>query len=128
MATKTYLDFTGLTLYTELLKQYISITTPKILYDTKAHWDAQPSLLSEAGTVYIYSDYYQDDENNDIPAFKVGDSNTYLIDMPVMGKLYDDHLADSVRHITNAERTAWNNKVRIYEDPTDSENIVFTTN
>ena len=128
MATKTYLDFTGLSFYTGLLKQYISDTTPRILYDTKAHWDAQASLVSEANTVYIYSDYYQDENGNDIPAVKLGDSKAYVIDLPVLGKLYDDHLADTVKHITSSERTAWNNKIRCYLDSNDSEKLIFTTN
>lgn len=126
--TKTYLDLTGLTTYTQLLKQYISDTTPRILYDTKANWDTQSSLVSVAGTVYIYSDYYQDSGGNDIPGVKVGDGNAFLIDLPVAGKLYDEHMADSVRHITSAERTAWDNKVRCYMDTVDTENLIFTTN
>lgn len=128
MATKTYLDLTGLTMYTNLLKQYISDSTPKILYDTKANWDAQSSLVSEVGTVYIYSDYYQDSGGNDIPGVKVGDGNALLVHLPVMGKLYDEHMADTVKHITAAERTAWNNKVRCYLDGTNTDTLVFTTN
>lgn len=127
MATKTYLDYTGLQVYHNLLTQYIA-NVSKIFYDTTANWNAQPTLVSEAGTVYIYSDYYQDSGGNDIPGVKIGDGNAYLIDLAFTGKLYDDHLADSVRHITDAERSAWNNKVRCYVDSTDTEKIIFTTN
>ena len=128
MSSKSFLDLTGLTLYTNLLKQYISDTAPRILYDTKAHWDAQSSLVSEAGTVYIYSDYYQDSGGNNIPGVKVGDGNALLVHLPVLGKLYDEHMADDIRHITDAERTAWNNKVRCYINGTDTDTLVFTTN
>lgn len=125
--SKNYLDYAGLSLYTEYLKSYISDTQPQIFCDTKANWDKQTTLVSTRGAIYIYTDYY-DDDGTDIPSIKVGDGTSYLIDMPVLGKLYDDHLADTVSHITSAERTAWNDKVRCYLDNADTEKLVFTTN
>lgn len=128
MSTKTYLDFTGLQLYNSLLQQYIGNTTAKILYDTKANWDKQTTLVSEQKTVYIYSDAYQDSQGNDIPGVKIGDGNAYVVDLQFAGKLYDEHLADTVKHITAEERAAWNGKVRCYLDTNNAEILIFTTN
>ena len=131
MSTKTYLDFTGLQLYNSLLQQYIDTQIDgfvKILYDTKANWDKQTTLVSQANTFYIYSDAYQDSQGNDVPGVKIGDGNAYVVDLPFIGKLYDEHLADTVKHITAAERAAWNNKVRCYLDTNNAENLVLTTN
>ena len=99
----------------------------KIFYDTTANWAEQTTLVSTRGAIYIYSDY-QDDNGTDIPGFKVGDGLAFVVDLPFVGKLYNDHLADTVSHITAAERSAWNNKMRCYMDSTDTEKLIFTTN
>lgn len=125
--SKNYLDYAGLSLYTELIKSYIGDTQPQVFYDTTANWAKQTSLVSKRGAIYIYSDY-QDDDGTDVPGLKVGDGLAFVVDLPFVGKLYDDHLADTVSHITSAERSAWNNKVRCYLDGTDTEKLIFTTN
>ena len=125
--SKNYLDYAGLSLYTELIKSYIGDTQPKVFYDTTANWAKQTSLVSERGAIYIYSDY-QDDDGTDVPGLKLGDGLAFVVDLPFVGKLYDDHLADTVSHITSAERSAWNDKVRCYLDSTDNEKLIFTTN
>lgn len=128
MESITYLDLTGLTLYHSLLSQYITDVMPKILYDTTANWNSKTTLLSEQKTVYIYSDYYHDNNNNPIPGFKIGDGNAYLIDLAFTGKLYDEHLADTVKHITAEERAFWNGKIRCYIDSNNTDKLIFTTN
>lgn len=125
--SKNYLDYAGLSLYTELIKSYIGDTQPQVFYDTTANWAKQTSLVSVRGAIYIYSDY-RDDNGTDIPYLKIGDGTSYVVDLPFVGKLYDDHLVDTVKHITSSERTAWNNKVRCYLDSNDSEKLIFTTN
>ena len=126
--SKNFLDLSGLTQYDGLLKQYIDENAEKVKYNTTAYWDAQITTPSEEGVIYIYSDYQTDSEGNDIPGIKVGDGNAYIPDLQFIDYKYSQHLADTVSHITAAERTAWNNKVRVIVDSQDSEKLVFTTN
>lgn len=128
MSAKQFLDLSGLTRYTELLKQYIGSSQSQIFYNTTAYWDAQTTTPSIEGAIYIYSDHDKDGSNNDIPGIKVGTGNAYVPDLPFIDYKYDAHLADTVSHITAAERTAWNGKVRCYIDNNNTENLVFTTN
>ena len=122
-----YLDPTGLSQYDALIKQYIADTEiTKVLYADTATWNSQAQLVSQEGYIYIYSDYKQDDEDNNIPGIKVGDGNAYLIDLPFSTKLIDEHIADVVSHITAAERDFWNNKVTCYIDDNNITRLVFS--
>lgn len=101
----------------------------RVLYATTATWNSQPQLVSARGYVYIYSDYKQNDQNQNIAGMKVGDGNAYLIDMPFTDELLYDHLADNVAHITQQEREFWNNKVRCFIDSeVHDDTLIFTTN
>lgn len=126
--SKQFLDMTGLSTYHELLKQYIGSSQSQVFYNTTAYWNTQTTTPSTAGAIYIYSDHDKDGSNNDIPGIKVGDGNGYVPDLPFIDYKYNAHLADTVSHITAAERTAWDGKVRCYLDNNDAENLVFTTN
>jgi hypothetical protein len=104
--------------------------TNKIRSNTTAAWDTEPTLIAEKDTVYVYTDHaiYNGEY---IPAIKIGDGTSYLIDMPFV----DEHTAEFYAHtgntdihITSAERDKWNNKVRCYVSPSDNENIIFTIN
>lgn len=122
-----YLDPTGLSQYDALIKQYIADTEiDKVLYADTATWNSQAQLVSQLGYLYIYSDYKQDDEGNNIPGIKVGDGNAYLIDLPFSTKLIDEHIANAVIHITQAERDFWNNKVTCYIDENNITRLVFS--
>lgn len=122
-----YLDPTGLSQYDALIKQYIADTEiTRVLYADTATWNRQAQLVSQIGYIYIYSDYKQDGEGNNIPGIKVGDGNAYLIDLPFSTKLIDEHIADAVIHITSAERDFWNNKVTCYIDENNITRLVFS--
>lgn len=122
-----YLDPDGLSQYDALIKQYIADTEiTKVLYGSTASWNSQPQLVSQVGYIYIYSDYKQDGEGNNIPGIKVGDGNAYLIDLPFSTKLIDEHIANAVIHITQAERDFWNNKVTCYIDDNNITRLVFS--
>ena len=127
MATKNYLDYSGLSRYDALLKQYIGESQSQIFIDTTANWEKQTTLTSIRGAIYIYSDH-QTDDGMDVPGFKVGDGLAYVVDLPFTDVKYSAHLADTVSHITSAERTAWNNKVSVVINGTAPETLVFTTN
>lgn len=51
-----------------------------VFYGTTDHWNSM-DIIPSPGTIYIYSDY--DKEGNTfIPAFKIGDGSSHLIDLP----------------------------------------------
>lgn len=100
----------------------------RVLYATTATWNSQPQLISARGYIYIYADYRQNGQGQNIPAMKVGDGNAYLIDLPFVDSLIYEHIADNIRHISQQEREFWNNKVRCYIDPeVQGDNLIFTT-
>lgn len=53
----------------------------RVLYNSTANWNRNPTLIAKKGYIYIYSDYSHVDDQ-DIPGFKVGDGKAYLIDLP----------------------------------------------
>ena len=57
----------------------------------------------------------------------MGDGLAYVIDLPFSDKILYEHLEDTERHITNDERTFWNNKVRCFISESDDGKLVFTT-
>ncbi len=99
-----------------------------VLVDTTANWNADTSIIAQKDYVYIYSDKYTNDNGDPVPAFKVGDGTSYLVDMPFNEDLFVSHAADTTLHITSEEREFWNNKVRAYIDALDTETLVLTTN
>lgn len=99
----------------------------KVLYATTATWNSKPQLISAKGYIYIYSDYRQNIQGDNIASMKVGDGTSYLIDMPFTDDLLYAHVANEVRHITAEERDFWNNKIRCYIDPLNNEHLIFTT-
>lgn len=100
-----------------------------VISDTSANWATKTSLVSKQGTIYIYTDYQQNSQGEDLPGFKVGDGLAQVVDLPFANELEAQHIADNIIHITASERTFWNNKVRCYTDPTvDAEELIFTTN
>ena len=72
----------------------------KIYSGTSAYWAAQPTLTSEDKAIYIYTDYDTKD-GEDIPALKIGDGTSYVIDLPFT----------SANGITAEKISAWDNKV-----------------
>lgn len=96
-----------------------------VLYDTTTNWNAQRSLQSEKGYIYIYSDA-KEYEGTLLPRFKVGDGNAYLIDIPFMDQDIVDYL-ERIVTVTQEEKDKWNEKVRCYVNPNDASNLIFTT-
>lgn len=105
-----------------------------VYYRTTEEWNAQSSLISEKGVVYIYSDAssYLDDENieHDIAGIKIGDGTSYLIDLPFMtekdAEKVSAHIADTVSHVSQADRDAWDSKVYAFVDENDAENLILS--
>ena len=98
----------------------------KIFYGTTQFWNEKPTLIATRGGIYVYSDHSKDPDNKDIPAIKIGDGTSYLIDMPFTDDTYARHILDTVVHITQEEREFWNRKVSCHIDPTNNQNLIFT--
>lgn len=105
--------------------------------NTTAGWNSNPQYLPKQGEICIYTDYtiVQDDMGQTIayPDIKVGDGNSYLIDLPFVsaGTRYvllhalSEHENNHIIHITQEEREFWNAKLN-YEE--SGETLVFTRN
>lgn len=98
----------------------------KILYASTETWNSQPMLISSKGYIYIYSDYKQNEEGQNIAGVKVGDGNAYLIDMPFTDDLYARHIENTVLHISQEDRDRWDNKVTCFLDPTNTNILIFS--
>lgn len=93
---------------------YVIRENNKVLYATTETWNNQPSLIAQRGYIYIYSDWRQDEEGNDIPGIKIGDGKRYLIDIYFKEQEFIDHMMDNIRHVTQEDRDRWDNKERAY--------------
>ena len=112
-----------------------------IIFDTKlnfesmttAEWATQTQIVSQPNTVYIYRDHRTKSDGNggtiNIAGFKLGDGQAYVVDLPFLNvdeETFNEHVNNSLIHITDAERTFWNNKDRCYIDTQNTETLVFT--
>lgn len=129
-----YLDSMGVALLWSKIKK---LQSNNLVYQTKttAQWNSNPSYPSKKGTLYIYSDYQiveKDGEEIYLPGVKLGTGNAYLIDLPFLNtpqnnEQFLDHINDTTRHITVAERQFWNNKINIDLNLHD-ENLIINRN
>lgn len=59
-----------------------------VYYDNTEMWNSQNQLISEEGSIYVYTDYqtitHDDGSTETIRAIKQGDGVSYLIDMPFL--------------------------------------------
>ena len=110
----------------DTLQDYLNANLEKqVKFDTTANWNAQTTLVSDASTLYIYTDYQTDSSGNKVAGIKAGDGNAYVVDLPFTDAIAMEHIEDTTVHITAAERAAWNNKVRCYYASGDE--LIFTT-
>ena len=72
---------------------------------TTEEWQQVTTIVSKTGEIYVYSDYMQDEDGNNIPGFKIGDGNAFIVDLP-FATLPDLRISDE--DIEN-----WNNKVSV---------------
>ena len=100
---------------------------PTVRFDTSEHW-AQCMEISESNTVYVYTDYSQDESGRNIAAMKIGDGTSYIVDLPFTNTNIQEqlqrHISDRDCHITAQEREYWNNKKR---SDAYGETLVLTT-
>lgn len=99
---------------------------PEIYFDTVAGWAAKGDIIAQANTIYIYTDYQEDEEGNPIAGVKVGTGNAFLGDLAFLDSIYLDHINNTDIHITTAERQKWNEKVTCFPSLMDEEMVIFT--
>lgn len=116
-----------------------STTVPKALdrtaihYDTTEAWNSTPNLIAEKGHIYIYKDYDKK-ENEDgtityVPAMKIGDGTSFLIDMPFFSAGQDEdelwnHINNWSIHVSADDRSNWTTKVSATVDER-TENLLL---
>lgn len=102
---------------------------------TTAQWNQDRFLMSQAGTIYIYIDRYQKEDEDtgeiiNVPGIKIGDGTTYVIDLPFVSGNDDtflEHINNHNIHVTLEQKEFWNNKVRIQDSEIlDEQNLIFT--
>lgn len=104
---------------------------PHILYKTASEWDEDTDAVSEENVIYVYTDYISitiSGQTVYYPGIKVGNGESLIVDLPFIGEYrLNQHIADTVMHITANERADWNNKVSVSTDSTDNKMLVFST-
>ena len=103
-----------------------------IQYHTEAEWNAQSTLLTTEGAIYIYSDHTKiiDPDTREvtvIPAIKIGDGVSYLSQLPFLGedtsqetekkieiltRSVDEHIGNETIHVSGEDRIDWDSKVQ----------------
>ena len=106
----------------QYLEQAVIASGAKIYYDTTENWDKQISLVSERGSIYVYSDKYIIDNQN-VPALKVGDGLAYVVDLPFVEKEFYDHINDTVVHLSQQDRWKLENSVCAEMSTVEAENL-----
>ncbi len=125
-----------LTVSAKAIAARISSSASLVLTGTASYWDAQRGFVPDEGVIIVYTDHYcetVDGTATYYPAIKIGDGNAYVQDIAFIGQHESEvlaaHIADSVAHVTAAERQAWNNKLNVNDSQEVSgETLVFNRN
>ena len=99
-----------------------------IVTNTTEGWNEQTTLIGKAGTIYVYTDYLAI-SGTSIPGIKIGDGQSYLVDIPFVAgdtAALAAHAGDTTIHVTAEEKAFWNNKVTCFMSSGDVETLVFT--
>lgn len=128
MSDYLFLDKQGVVFLWPKVKELVNT---KISYESRTlqQWNADRNYKSQRNVLYIYRDFKQVDGKS-LFNLKMGDGTSYLIDLPFLlddvSSQLNDHINDSIRHITQQERDFWNNKVTAYPDVLDQENLILS--
>ena len=96
--------------------------------NTTEAWRMNPTYIPSNGEIVIYTDketIETEDEVIPVPGIKIGDGKAYVADLPFISSGVEElrmHEADNERHITEEERTRWNNKLNYI---LNEEELVF---
>lgn len=129
---KKYLDSQGTAFLWSKIKNIKLDNT--LVYESKTveEWNNDKDLISQKGTLYIYTNYkiINDQEDNEIflPGIKLGDGKAYLIDLPFLNtdtfnEQILDHINNKVIHVSLKDRMFWNNKLNLVQP--ESQTLVL---
>lgn len=129
---KKYLDSQGTAFLWSKIKNIKLDNT--LVYESKTveEWNNDKDLISQKGTLYIYTNYkvIKDQEDNEIflPGIKLGDGKAYLIDLPFLNtdtfnEQILDHINNKVIHVSLEDRMFWNNKLNLVQP--ESQTLVL---
>ena len=100
--------------------------------DSTINWKAKPSFIPKKGDIIIFFDktkVVENEEEIDIPGFKIGDGKAYNIDLPFVGddiiKQLLEHINNTEIHVTAQEKNFWNDKITI-SDTIKNETLIFS--
>lgn len=108
-------------------------TRIRLKSDTTANWYRNPSFIPLEGEVLIYTDYETNSDGDYIPGVKIGDGQSYGVDLPFVG---DDiraeilaHTSNTTIHTTAEEKLFWNNKLNVddYQEVVE-KSLIFNRN
>lgn len=101
-----------------------------IKHDTTANWEDNPLFVPFSGEFIVFSDAFQKKDGTLLPGVKVGDGSTTVLELPFISSdfeeiqdIIDDHINNTVVHITQEERERWNDKVDCRYD--EDETLLF---
>lgn len=106
----------------DYLAQAVAASGAKIYYDTSENWAKKTSLVSEKGSIYVYSDKYSSG-GIPIPAMKVGDGLAYVVDLPFSSEPIDDHINNMMVHLSEHDRWKLENSVCAEMSQVDQEEL-----
>lgn len=106
-----------------------NIKTVEARINTVAYWTRAPLYVPAYGTIIIYSDYTQNQDGQNVPALKIGDGSTYLVDLPFVSddirQILSPHVSNLGIHTTASEKQFWNNKLNC---DIINETLIFNRN
>ena len=83
---------------------------------------SKKTLIAVKGMIYLYSDFKKVTGENGkeyyIAGVKVGDGNSYLIDIPFLNSdsvAMAEHISNTKIHVSPADRLLWDSKYKISE-------------
>lgn len=105
----------------------------KIYYNTTEGWNSQKQLVGELCSFYVYTDHTVTVDGEKKPAIKIGDGQAYLIDLPYISTdlteliaRIENHINNTIIHVSEEDRMFWNNKCSVIEDEVPNEHLIFT--
>ena len=110
------------------IKDKIDSMNSPVQSNTKEYWDSNNNLVSIKDTIYVYTDYKQSKNGDNIPGVKIGDGLAYLIDLPFIDVEITEHILNDQIHVSQQDRDKWNNKVGCFINEKDIENLCFSNN
>lgn len=106
MSEKHFLDKEGLERLWSKIQEIHGVVDTR----TSEEWAQHPEIISVKGRIYVWSDHQVLDGQN-IPGFKVGDGDAYVVDLPFADAEYIAHIANIPLHVSEQDRARWDDKV-----------------